>query len=105
SALEHRHCEGESATASAIVLGSLDGLVFDVPGERVVEVVFVAIQLERGRADLALGEELLHVASLWIGERNQRLLRAAKIKGSMMPAHRLLEAFHAAVDVAVEQFE
>ena len=46
AALEHRHCEGERAAASAVVLGPLDGLVLDVPGERVVEVVLITIQLE-----------------------------------------------------------
>jgi hypothetical protein len=100
--LEHRHCEGERAAAGAVVLGSLDGLVLDVPGERVIEIVLVAVQLERGRADLAPCEELLHLASLGIGKRNQRLLRAAKIEGRVVPSHRLLKAFHAAVDVAVE---
>ena len=105
TALEHRHCEGQSAAAGAVVLRCLDGLIFDVPGERIVEIVLVAIQLERGGANLALREELLHLTSLGIGERNQRLLRAAKIEGRMVPSHCLLETFHAAVDVAVEQFE
>ena len=73
--------------------------------ERIVEIVLVAIQLERGRADLALREEFLDLAGLGIGERNQRLLSAAKIEGRVVPSHRLLEAFHAAIDVAVEKLE
>ncbi len=105
AALEHRHREGERAAAGAVVLRRLDGLVLDVPGQRVVEIVLVAIELEGGRADLALREELLHLAGLGIGKRDQRLLRAAKIERRVVPSHRLLEALHVAVDVAVEQFE
>src|SRR3989449_381081 len=35
--LEHRHCESERAAASTVVLGPLDGLIFHIPGQRVVE--------------------------------------------------------------------
>ena len=46
--LQQRHREGEGAPASAIVLRCFDRLVFDVPGERVVKVVLVTVQIERG---------------------------------------------------------
>ena len=33
-----------------------DRLVFDVASQLVVEIEFLAVEIERGRADLALGE-------------------------------------------------
>src|SRR5207302_6512205 len=99
--LEHRHREAERPAASALVLSRLDRLVFDVSGERVVEVVLIAIQFEGGGTHLTLREELLDLTGLRIGERDQRLLRATKVEGRMVPTHSLLEALHTAIDVAI----
>ena len=67
------------------VLGrGLDRLVLDVAGERVVEVELVAVEVEVGGLDLALGEELLDLAGVRVGERDQGLLGPPQVERGLV---------------------
>ena len=56
TAVEHGHREADCSVARRFFTRSGNRLVFDVAGQFVVEVEFVAVQVEGGGADLALGE-------------------------------------------------
>ena len=103
AALEHRHRESDCPATGRLLLGRRDGLVFDVAGQLVVEIEFVADQIEGRRADFALGEELADLARLGIGERDQGFLGPPQVEGGFLTPHRLLKALDAAVDIGVEQ--
>ena len=62
AALEHGHREADGPAPGRLVAGGGHRLVFDVAGQLVVEVEFVAVEVEGGRADLALGEQLVDLA-------------------------------------------
>ena len=103
AALEHRHRESDRPATGRLLLGRRDGLVFDVAGQLVVEIEFVADQIEGRRADFALGEELADLARLGIGERDQGFLGPPQVEGGFLTPHRLLKALDAAVDIGVQQ--
>jgi hypothetical protein len=44
--LHHRHRETQSTAARKIFLRGFDRLIFNVPRKRVVEIVFLAVQIE-----------------------------------------------------------
>ena len=103
AALEHRHRESDCPATGRFFLGRRDGLIFDVAGQFVVEIEFVAAQVKGGRADFALGEQLADLARLGIGEGDQGFLGPPQVEGGFLPPHRLLEALDAAVDIGVKQ--
>ncbi len=105
AALEHGHGEGQGSTADGAVLGGLDGLVLHVAGQRIIKVVLIAVQIEGGGADLALGEQLAYLAGFGIGEGDQGLLCAAQVEGGVVAAHGLFQALDVAVDVPVQQLQ
>jgi len=74
--LQHRHLETKNVGLHVLGGGGLDRLVFDVARERVVEVELVTIELELGSAHVAIGEELLDLAGLGIGKRDEGFLQA-----------------------------
>ena len=69
-----------------VVGGGLDRLVLDVAGERVVEVELVVVELEVGGLDLALGEELLDLARLGVGEGDQGFLGPPEVERGLVLA-------------------
>ena len=103
--MQHGHREGQRAAAGGVFGRGFDGLVFDEPRERVVEVEFVVRDLKLGGADDAFGEQRLHFASFRIRERNEGFLHAAQVKRGFLLSHCLLQTFHIAINVPVQQFE
>ena len=69
AALEHGHREADRTAPRRLVAGGRHRLVFDVAGQFVVEVEFLAVEIEGGRADLAIGEQLADLAGLGVRER------------------------------------
>ena len=105
AALQHRHREAEGTAARGILGGGLEGLVFDEPGQGIIKVEFVEIDLEVGGADDPPGEKLFGLAGFRVGKGDERLLDAPEIERGFLLAHGLLQALHVAVNVAVKQFE
>ena len=60
--LQHCHDEAEGARLRRVACGGLHRLVLDVAREGVVEVVLLAVEVELGRAYVAVGEERVDVA-------------------------------------------
>ena len=83
--------------------GGANGLILDIPRQRVVEIELFAIQLELGRAHVAVGEQLPDFAGLWIGELDQCFLEAAQVERRLVFSHRLLQALDVAVHVAIKK--
>ena len=73
-------CEADGPARRRVVGRCADRLVLDVAGQGVVEVELLAVQLERRRRDLALGEELLDLAGLGVGEGDQGLLGPPQVE-------------------------
>jgi hypothetical protein len=105
AALEQRHREADGPAAGRGVARGGHRLVFDVPGELVVEVEFVPVEVERGGADLALGEQLVDLARVRMGEGNEGLLGAPQVEGGLVLPHGVLQALDAAIHIRVEQGE
>src|SRR5206468_2905169 len=105
SSLQHRHRERQSTTARRIFLRGFDRLIFDISGQSVVEIVFLAIEIEGRGMHNAVGEEFFYISSLRVWKRNESLFRSAQIEGRIVTAHRLLKTFHIAVDIPIEKFE
>ena len=102
--LEHRHGESQRPCLRRVTGRSLDGLVLHVPGECIVEVVLLAVEVEPGGAYVPVGEELAGDAVL-VREADQGFLRATEVEGGLVPVHGLLEAAHVAVDISVQEGE
>ena len=69
AALEQGHREADGAAAGGIVAGGGHRLILDVAGQLVVEVEFLAIEVEGGCADFAFGEKLVNFARVGMRER------------------------------------
>ena len=92
-ALEHGHREADGPAGGRVVGRGPDRLVLDVAGQRVVEVELLAVELEGRGLDLALGEELLDLARLRVGEGDQGFLGPPEIERGLarrMASSRLL---------------
>jgi hypothetical protein len=85
--------------------GRFDRLIFHIARQGIVEVPLVLIDTEPHGLHVSFGEQWFHLASVGIGECDQGFLGAAQIKGGTIPMHGLLQAFHVAVHVTVQQFQ
>ena len=103
AALEQCHREADGAAAGGLVACGCHRLVFDVPGQLVVKVEFVAVEVEGRRADFALREELVDLARVRVGEGDQGFLGPPQVERGFVLAHGVLQALDAAVHVRVEQ--
>src|SRR5262249_44477032 len=65
----------------------------------------LAIQIERRGVNKSVGKQLLYLSILRIREGNQCFFCAPEIKRRVVSPHRLFEALHIAVNVAIQQFE
>ena len=83
----------------------LDRLVLYIAGQRIVEVPLVAVDLEAGRPNVSVREELLDLPGVWIGEGDKGFFRATEVERCRVPLHRIFETFHVTVYVCVEQAE
>ena len=61
--------------------------------------------MERGRLDLAPGEELMHIPGVRVGEGHQGLLDPAQVERRLALAHGLFQALDVAVDILVQQLQ
>ena len=68
AALEHGHREADRTAPRRWVAGGRHRLVFHVAGQLVVEIELLAVEIEGGRADLAIGEQLADLAGLGMRE-------------------------------------
>ena len=105
AALKHRHGEPQRPAPGGIFRRGPDRLILNEAGQGIVKIQLVETDLKLGRADVALREQRLDLASFGVGERNQRLFDAAKVKRRFLLPHRFFQAFHVAINVAVEQFQ
>ena len=103
AALEHRHDEADGPARRRVVGRGADRLVLDVAGQGVVEVELLVVQLERGRLDLALREQLLDLAGVRVGEGDQGLLGPPQVERGVAAPHGVFQALDVAVDILVEQ--
>ncbi len=103
--MEQGHREADGSAAGGLVAGGRHRLVFDVPGQLVVEVEFVAVEVKGGGANLALREELVDLARVRVGEGDQCFLGPPQVERGLVLPHGVLEALDAAVHVRVEQGE
>ena len=102
-ALKHRHDEADGPAGRRVVGRSPDRLVLDEACQGVVEVELLLVQLEGGGLDLALGEELLDLPGLRVGETDQGLLGPPEVERRTPAPHGIFEASDVAVNVLVQQ--
>jgi hypothetical protein len=103
--LKHRHRETNSSASSGILARCHDRLVFNVAGQLIVEIEFIAIELKPGRMNLPLGEELPNFPSFRVGKRDKSFLDAPQVERSFVLPHRLFQTLDVAVYIFVEQRE
>jgi hypothetical protein len=105
AALEHGHREADRTAPRGWVASGRHRLVFDVAGQLVVEIEFLAVEIKGGRADLTIGKQLTDLSGLGMWKADQCLFGATQVEGGLVFAYCLLKAFDAAVDIRVKQSE
>ena len=94
-----------AAPAGGILGGRLDGLVFYIPCECVVEFPLLVVAREANRLYLAFREEGTDCPCLQIGEMDQSFLRASQIERRFMLADGFFDTGHIPVHIAVEELQ
>ena len=103
--MEHGHRKAHGPSAGRILACGADRLIFNVAGQTIVEIKFVVADLKRNRLDVPAGEQLFNHASVRVRECYQGFLDTAQVKRRFVTRHSLLQAFHIAVNVLIEERE
>ncbi len=101
--LVHGHGEADGSTPSRFIGRCLERHVEHVAGNGLVESQFLRVEVELGRASVAIREQLPHDPRLGVRKGDHCLLGPSKVRGSVLATHGLFETPDVRVGIAVQE--